>query len=37
MASRRLIASGISPQPHEAESLSFDLKSLVKAIGKAGA
>jgi 3-phenylpropionate/trans-cinnamate dioxygenase ferredoxin reductase subunit len=37
MASRRLIASGISPQPHEAESLSFDLKSLVKATGKAGA
>jgi 3-phenylpropionate/trans-cinnamate dioxygenase ferredoxin reductase subunit len=37
MASRRLIAAGVSPSPEDAENLSFDLKSLVKAIDKAGA
>jgi 3-phenylpropionate/trans-cinnamate dioxygenase ferredoxin reductase subunit len=37
MAARRLIAAGVSPAPEEAEDLSFDLKSLVKTIDKAGA
>jgi 3-phenylpropionate/trans-cinnamate dioxygenase ferredoxin reductase subunit len=37
MASRRLIAAGVSPSPEDAENLSFDLKSLVKAIDRAGA
>jgi 3-phenylpropionate/trans-cinnamate dioxygenase ferredoxin reductase component len=35
MASRRLIAAGVSPSPKEAEDPSFDLKSLVKTIDKA--
>jgi 3-phenylpropionate/trans-cinnamate dioxygenase ferredoxin reductase subunit len=37
MASRRLIAAGVSPRPDEAIDESFDLKSLVKKIEKAKA
>jgi 3-phenylpropionate/trans-cinnamate dioxygenase ferredoxin reductase subunit len=35
MASRRLIAAGVSPRPEEAKDESFDLKSFTKAIDKA--
>lgn len=37
LAARRFIAAGRFPSPEEAEDLSFDLKSMVKAIDKAGA
>lgn len=37
MAARRLIAGGISPSPEEAADLSFDFKSLLKAVSGAGA
>lgn len=36
MATRKLIAAGVSLAPEEAEDLSFDLKSAVKAIDRAG-
>jgi 3-phenylpropionate/trans-cinnamate dioxygenase ferredoxin reductase subunit len=36
LACRRLITAGVSPTPDEAADPSFDLKSLVKTIGKAG-
>ena len=37
LACRRLITAGVSPTPDEAADTSFDLKSLVKTIGTAGA